>query len=171
MHLLVKSFASFAIVALSVVACGDEDDGGLRLPTRTASASDAGATKTDPPGSTTTPGTGTGTGTTPTPPTEPQVEEESGEATYYDADGTGACGSPTSNASLVAAMNGVQYSKAVCGKCAEVKGPLGSVVVKILDKCPGCSEGDLDLSETAFVKIAKKIDGRVKITWHYVTCP
>lgn len=97
--------------------------------------------------------------------------EESGEATYYDADGSGACGFPKSSDFMVAAMNGAQYSKAICGKCVEVTGPLGTVVVRIVDLCPGCKKGDLDLSQTAFQKIAKLSAGRVKITWHYVACP
>lgn len=95
----------------------------------------------------------------------------SGEATYYDADGTGACGFPASNDFMVAAINDEQYSKANCGKCVAVTGPNGTVVVRIVDKCPGCDSGDLDLSQTAFSKIAKLSAGRVKITWHFVTCP
>jgi len=97
--------------------------------------------------------------------------EQSGEATYYVANGTGACGFAITNDQLVAAMNGAQYSKATCGKCVEVTGPLGSVVVRIADKCPGCKSGDLDLSQSAFQKIAKLSAGRVPITWHFVACP
>lgn len=97
--------------------------------------------------------------------------EYTGEATYYDADGTGACGFPASNDFMVAAINDEQYSKANCGKCVEVTGPNGTVVVRIVDKCPGCDSGDLDLSQTAFSKIAKLSAGRVKITWHFVACP
>lgn len=97
--------------------------------------------------------------------------EYSGEATYYDADGTGACGFAASNDFMVAAINDEQYSKANCGKCVEVTGPNGTVVVRIVDKCPGCDSGDLDLSQTAFSKIAKLSAGRVKITWHFVACP
>jgi expansin (peptidoglycan-binding protein) len=51
-----------------------------------------------------------------------------------------------------------------------VTGPKGSVKVRIVDLCPGCSHGDLDLSEEAFTTIASKSAGRVKITWHVVTC-
>jgi len=95
----------------------------------------------------------------------------SGEATYYDADGTGACGFPASNDFMVAAINDEQYSKANCGKCVEVTGPRGTAIVRIVDKCPGCDSGDLDLSQTAFGKVARLSDGRVKITWHFVACP
>lgn len=94
-----------------------------------------------------------------------------GEATYYDANGTGACGFPASNDFMIAAINDEQYSKANCGKCVAVTGPNGTVAVRIVDKCPGCGFGDLDLSQTAFSKIAKPSAGRVKITWHFVTCP
>lgn len=99
------------------------------------------------------------------------AEVFSGEATYYNATGTGACGQATQDSALVAALNGAQYSKANCGRCASIKGPNGTVVVKLLDKCPGCSFGDIDLSTTAFSKIAKLSAGRVKITWSFVACP
>jgi hypothetical protein len=103
--------------------------------------------------------------------TTPQGPEESGEATYYDAEGLGACGVPFPSDYLVAAINDEQYSKANCGRCVAVTGPKGTVVVRILDKCPGCDSGDLDLSVTAFSKIADKSAGRVKISWHFVECP
>lgn len=101
----------------------------------------------------------------------PLGPEESGEATYYDADGTGACGFPASTDFSVAAINDEQYSKANCGRCVEVTGPKGTTVVRIVDKCPGCDRGDLDLSKTAFSKIANLSDGRVEIAWHFVACP
>lgn len=95
----------------------------------------------------------------------------SGEATYYDANGTGACGFPASTDFMVAAINDEQYSKENCGKCVEVTGPRGTAIVRIVDKCPGCDSGDLDLSQTAFGKVARLSDGRVKITWRFVACP
>lgn len=98
-------------------------------------------------------------------------EEYSGEATYYDAEGRGSCGIPFPPDYLLAAMNGAQYQKPYCGECVSVTGPKGSVVVRILDLCPGCKSGGLDLSITAFTKIADKTAGRVPITWHFVDCP
>ncbi len=96
----------------------------------------------------------------------------SGEATYYDAHSANACGLSLSGSDyLVAAMNGDQYKKSLCGKCARVKGPKGEVIVEIVDLCPGCSMGDLDLSEEAFAEISPLSAGRVKITWSYVDCP
>ena len=95
----------------------------------------------------------------------------SGQATYYAADGTGACGfKATPNDLDVAAMNGSQYKKSWCGQCVLVTGPNGMVKVRIVDLCPGCAYGGLDLSEEAFGAIAALSAGRVKITWHSVPC-
>ncbi|ORX69489.1 barwin-like endoglucanase, partial [Linderina pennispora] len=96
-----------------------------------------------------------------------------GEGTYYDP-GLGACGKTNKGTELIAAINAPQYGNTpnpnnapVCGKCALVKGPLGQVKVKIVDRCPVCKTGDLDLSPSAFNKIGKKADGRIKITWSF----
>jgi expansin len=97
--------------------------------------------------------------------------EVSGEGTFYDADGSGNCSFDPAADLMVAAMNAVDYGTADwCGGCVEVTGPMGSVVVRIVDQCPGCSQGDLDLGVEAFEKIAPLSAGRVPITWHEVAC-
>jgi expansin (peptidoglycan-binding protein) len=98
--------------------------------------------------------------------------DASGEATYYDADGTGNCSFDASpDDLLVAAMNAPDYNNAAwCGACLEVTGPTGSVVVRVVDQCPGCAHGDLDLSAEAFAMISPLSAGRVPITWHEVAC-
>jgi expansin (peptidoglycan-binding protein) len=78
---------------------------------------------------------------------------------------------PANDQLLIAALNGVEYQKADCRLCVSVTGPMGTVVVRIVDLCPGCGAGDLDLSMTAFSRIAPLSAGRVPITWHYVVCP
>lgn len=99
------------------------------------------------------------------------VDEQSGEATYYDADGSGACSFDASADRMVAAINGTDYAgSAMCGACAEVEGPAGSAIVRIVDSCPGCEPGDLDLSREAFEQIAALSAGRVPITWRRVPC-
>jgi expansin (peptidoglycan-binding protein) len=94
-----------------------------------------------------------------------------GQATYYNADGTGSCGFPPSTDFMVAAMNHVQYQKSMCGMCVAVTGPQGMVTVRIVDLCPACKSGDLDLSETAFSMISPLAAGRVAISWSFVPCP
>lgn len=101
-------------------------------------------------------------------------DERDGIATYYDfADGSGACSFPaTPDALDVAALNAPQYGVAdYCGACAAVQGPEGSVTVRLVDLCPGCESGHLDLSPSAFEKIAPLTQGRVDITWSLVSCP
>lgn len=96
----------------------------------------------------------------------------SGEATSYDADGTGSCSFEASPAPLVAAISAADYARSAwCGACAEVAGPDGRVVVRIVDRCPGCKPGGLDLSREAFAAIAPPAAGRVRISWRPVPCP
>jgi expansin (peptidoglycan-binding protein) len=95
----------------------------------------------------------------------------SGEATYYDADGTGSCSFEAGPARRVAAIAAADYAKAAwCGACVEVAGPEGRVVVQIVDRCPACKPGGLDLSREAFAAIAHPDRGRVPITWRPVPC-
>lgn len=115
-------------------------------------------------------------GTAP-PPVDPGCDGEApthaGEATYYDfADGSGNCGFPaTPDDLMVGAMNQVDYAgSAACGACVEVTGPNGTITVRIVDRCPECPEGDIDLSPEAFERIAELSAGRVPITWHYTAC-
>ncbi len=100
-------------------------------------------------------------------------ETHSGDGTFYDfADGSGNCSFPaTPDDLMVAAMNDTDYAgSAVCGSCAEITGPSGVVTVRIVDRCPECPQGDIDLSPDAFSHIADLSAGRVPITWHYVPC-
>jgi expansin (peptidoglycan-binding protein) len=101
------------------------------------------------------------------------VQTFRGEGTYYGATGAGNCSfDPTPQDLMVAAMNAPQYANsAVCGACVRVKGPKGSVEVRIVDQCPECKFGDLDFSLEAFVKIADQVAGRVPIEWQYIPCP
>jgi expansin (peptidoglycan-binding protein) len=93
-----------------------------------------------------------------------------GEATHYDADGRGNCSFEASDG-MVAAVNGGDYDRAAwCGACLEVTGPSGAVVVRVVDKCPGCKPGDLDLGQAAFAALAPLAEGRIPIRWRPVAC-
>ncbi|CAG8486858.1 1254_t:CDS:2 [Ambispora gerdemannii] len=111
---------------------------------------------------------------TPVPATLQKREEFSGDGTYYNT-GLGACGIESHDSDFIAAINKPQFGDSqnpntnpICGKQASVKGPKGSVTIKILDMCPECVYGSLDLSPAAFDQIADRSAGRVKITWHFV---
>ena len=98
--------------------------------------------------------------------------DESGDGTYYSADGTGNCSFDASpDDLLVAAMNAPDYNNAAwCGACLEVSGPTGVVTVRVVDQCPECQHGDLDLSPQAFAMLSPLSAGRIPITWHEVAC-
>jgi expansin len=94
----------------------------------------------------------------------------SGEATYYAATGDGNCMfGPSPNDLMVCAMNNTEYNgSSVCGASIHVKGRLGEVTLRIVDRCPECPVGNIDLSKEAFAKIDDTIRGRVPVTWWYV---
>lgn len=101
-----------------------------------------------------------------------QSQQHSGRATFYQADGSGHCSFPTlADPVLVGALNPVDYAGGnLCGSCVEIQGPNGRVMVKIVDSCPECDEGDIDLSEAAFKKIADLNQGIVDISWQPIAC-
>ena len=100
--------------------------------------------------------------------------ERDGKVTYYDfADGGGACSfDPTPNDLMVGAMNAPDYlESAACGACAVVTGGDGKQVkVRIVDLCPECQTGHIDLSPEAFVKLGDLSLGVMPVTWHYASC-
>jgi expansin len=110
-----------------------------------------------------------GTSTTPEPCNDPT--DHTGDGTFYDADGSGNCSFDPSSDLLVGAMNHTDYAgSAVCGACVRVVGPSGETTVRIVDQCPECQPGDIDLSQLAFSKLADPSLGRVTIHWRYVAC-
>ena len=96
---------------------------------------------------------------------------QTGVATYYAATGDGACMFGASPDDLnVAAMNQPEWQNSgVCGETVHVTGPKGAIDVRIVDLCPGCQAGQLDLSAQAFAQIAEPIQGRVPISWQLIS--
>ncbi|KAI3645990.1 hypothetical protein MP228_008918 [Amoeboaphelidium protococcarum] len=95
----------------------------------------------------------------------------SGDGTFYQPNnGFGSCGQRLQNSDKICALSFAHTDKIGCGKCVEVKGPKGSIVVKVMDKCAGCKDGDIDLSQSAFEMIADKNVGRLKMQWRVVDC-
>ncbi|CAF1594749.1 unnamed protein product [Didymodactylos carnosus] len=104
----------------------------------------------------------------------------SGEATHYSVSvGYTACGTLHGDHEMLAALNAAQFDphtpsgnpnkNTLCQRQAQVTGPQGNVVVRIVDKCPGCRYGDLDLSEAAFRQAVGPLGiGRAKISWKWV---
>ena len=142
--LAVRCSVAIALATAALIACGTDDT------TDSGSASSSGNSSS---GSTFT------------------SEQVPGIATYYDATGDGSCSFGTSADLDVAAFDFPDFAKsAACGSCIAVSGPKGVVTVRIVDSCPSCENHHLDLSESAFAKIADKKDGRVPVTYQTVAC-
>ncbi|KAG6358953.1 hypothetical protein INS49_012473 [Diaporthe citri] len=89
----------------------------------------------------------------------------SGDMTYFYP-GLGACGQTNNNNDAVAAVSPAVYaSGGACGKTATIHYNGKSTTVKVVDLCPGCSTGSIDVSPTAFQKLASLDAGRVQVTW------
>jgi len=114
-----------------------------------------------------------------------------GDVTYYGEGGSdpaptgpeggspGACGVAPRNSKYFAALNYIQYGEyanpnnsVVCRRCVRVEHGSNQVVVEIVDKCPVCQSGDIDLSPTAFTELFGGLEvGRVhNVNWYEVSC-
>ncbi|WFE50003.1 expansin EXLX1 family cellulose-binding protein [Micromonospora sp. WMMD1155] len=97
-----------------------------------------------------------------------------GKATFYDSKGAGGnCSNPAAPANrLYVALGPTEYSAgAACGGFLDVTGPKGTVRVLIMDQCPECAPGHLDLSREAFTRIAEPVQGLVPVTYRAVVNP
>ncbi|KAI1043936.1 hypothetical protein LB505_003384 [Fusarium chuoi] len=71
---------------------------------------------------------------------------------------------------LGTAFSGQKWDNAAnCGACIEVTGPSGTIKAMIVDKCPECDAGHLDLFPDAF-KAVGGTDGVVKTSYKFVEC-
>ena len=111
------------------------------------------------------PGAGPGAGA--------EVVPGDGTATHYDSVDGGNCsftGPPDDH--LDVALSEVEYGTAdACGAYLDVTGPAGTVRVKVTNRCPECQVGHLDLSKTAFARIAPLEAGQVDVSYQLVRNP
>ncbi|HST85129.1 MAG TPA: expansin EXLX1 family cellulose-binding protein [Kineosporiaceae bacterium] len=93
-----------------------------------------------------------------------------GRATFYGATGAGNCSFDASSDLMVGAMNQADYENSqACGAYLSVTGPNGKVTIRIVDRCPECPVGAIDLSQQAFAKIAPVSAGQVSISWRLLS--
>ena len=99
--------------------------------------------------------------------------EVSGTATHYVLQGLPNCSYPSPPADgLFVALSPDEYdSAAACGGYLEVHGPDGSVRVEVIDQCPGCGDGHIDLSEAAFSALAPLNQGLIDVTYQPLVNP
>ncbi|KAI0718969.1 riboflavine-aldehyde-forming enzyme [Cerioporus squamosus] len=110
-----------------------------------------------------------------------------GTATYYQPNGGfGACGAPSQNSDFVVALSPSEYAGgANCWRhigvwCMSLfslmSGQMNSrdfsdqgrfVDVTVVDECPGCEPGHIDLSEGAFQQLASLDAGLIQVDYNY----
>jgi len=114
----------------------------------------------------------TGSGTTPNGPVL------SGQGTFYSP-GLGSCGDTNADTDFICAISHGLYdsipnggnpnNSPFCGRQIRASRGGKSVVVKVVDRCEGCQTDDLDFSPSAFDQIALESEGRVDITWEWIS--
>ncbi|KAG7397253.1 hypothetical protein PHYBOEH_001065 [Phytophthora boehmeriae] len=85
----------------------------------------------------------------------------------------------TSASTNYVALNQEQWDNlGNCGRCIEVScvddqctAKNKTAVVQVLDRCPECKSGDLDLSPTVYKEITGLDPNRLKVRWRFVDCP
>ena len=97
----------------------------------------------------------------------------SGIATHYVLAGLPNCSypSPPANDLFVALPPSAYDSAAACGGYLTVSGPDGSVTVQVIDQCPDCATGHIDLSEPAFAELAPLSAGLINVRYQYLADP
>ncbi|PAV22929.1 Non-catalytic module family EXPN [Pyrrhoderma noxium] len=93
--------------------------------------------------------------------------------TYYDiTTGITACGKRYRPSDYVVALNGAEfgdrYPSPQCFKKIRIKVGSKSADAIIVDKCPGCPRGGLDLTEGLFKHFAPLSKGVLTGSWNYI---
>lgn len=98
-----------------------------------------------------------------------------GSSTFYGGNTSGGTCSFTSY-TIPSGLYGTAFSgsawdsAAECGACLQVTGPLGTIKVMVVDECPECDAGHLDLFQDAFAKIGNPTDGIISTSYTAVEC-
>ncbi|KAJ8089123.1 hypothetical protein PM082_014371 [Marasmius tenuissimus] len=102
-----------------------------------------------------------------------------GDVTFF-APGLGSCGIPSGPTELVAAAPAGVFDtfpgagpnpnlNPICNKRVRVTANGKSVDVTVVDRCPGCVGGSIDLSPAAFDVLAPQSVGRITgATWTFI---
>ncbi|KAJ5082265.1 hypothetical protein N7532_011308 [Penicillium argentinense] len=101
----------------------------------------------------------------------------SGDLTYYNP-ALGSCGYTNTDSDFICAVSHVLFDAAstgsnpnenpLCGMKLRLRRDGRSVDVKVVDRCVGCKETDLDVTEAVFEKVAEIDLGRVGVEWAWL---
>ncbi|KAI0421253.1 RlpA-like double-psi beta-barrel-protein domain-containing protein-containing protein [Xylaria grammica] len=88
-----------------------------------------------------------------------------GDMTYYQP-GLGACGQTNSDSEHVVAMSPSEFN-GNCGKTITITKGGKTATAKVVDKCPSCASGSIDVSSTVFQSLVDLAVGRTTVTWSF----
>ncbi|CAO3594461.1 unnamed protein product [Absidia cylindrospora] len=163
----------------------DHDDSTTATTSTTSSSTAAVATTTTASTTTSTSSktkTKTNTSTTSTPTSSPSTSKSSssssgsnsGRGTFYNPN-LGSCGKTNSDSEMVVALNAPDMANGAnsnnnpkCGEKIEIHYESKSVVATIVDTCPSCAKGALDMSPAVFAALADLDLGVIKVTWDFI---
>ena len=95
-----------------------------------------------------------------------------GSASYYTAGRNGMCNLGTPGEGAYAAVGRAEYAGGKgCGTILEVAGPKGTTRVQVVDLCPSCPAGKIDLGRAAFARVGDLSAGIVRISYDTVRDP
>ncbi|WP_433073068.1 expansin EXLX1 family cellulose-binding protein [Dactylosporangium sp. CA-052675] len=95
-----------------------------------------------------------------------------GSASYYTAGRNGMCNLGTPADGAYAAVGRAEYAGGKgCGTLLDVTGPNGTTRVQVVDLCPGCPAGKIDLGKGSFAKIGALSAGIIPVTYTTVRDP
>lgn len=82
--------------------------------------------------------------------------------------GLGACGSTNGPGDFIVALNSPQYAGGQhCHEMITITFKGKSTQAQIMDECPGCPFGGLDLTPSLFEFFASKDDGVIEASWNF----
>jgi len=100
--------------------------------------------------------------------THPVEKRFSGHATYF-AVGLGACGKHSSSGDYIVALDSAQYGGGYpgpnCFRKLTISGRGKTATATVMDECPTCPYGSLDMSQGLFEHFAPTSVGEFPITW------
>ncbi|UJR32471.1 hypothetical protein I4U23_019933 [Adineta vaga] len=65
--------------------------------------------------------------------------------------------------------DGIPSTNPICEKKAIAKGANGEIIVRFVDRCLGCKEGEIALTYDGFLAVAGELgDGHADIVWHFI---
>ncbi|KAI1112848.1 RlpA-like double-psi beta-barrel-protein domain-containing protein-containing protein [Nemania sp. NC0429] len=95
------------------------------------------------------------------------VAAKTGDMTWFHP-GLGACGRTDNDGSPVVALNSADYANgAHCFQWITIQANGRTTAAQVVDLCPGCGSGGIDVAPAIFDDIASLDVGRVQVNWFF----